>query len=755
MNPKQKEKKSTLNAEFEIQAKNIGPHINLYENFKTHSVEICLFANNGTGKTVLSRIFRLATKDNPSKYDSNKLLTLGENKGSFSFSVKNISNGRNDLISTINVDLQRNVPPVITGQKTYIYHIFNEDYVSENLAASRYKPNGEIKGYIIGKEKIDISKEKLNLESFTYDLSDSYQLIEAEIKKARFELKGLGINEKTSEFSYLNINSLIESDLSFSEEETYEELKNKLFTLNSIPDNLSDLYNCNLSISTNTLFLIQDYLETPFNKSAIAESFKEKIRSKSLFIEDGLKILGTSKETCPFCEQDLNASALDLIDKYVEFTIDTENKQIKHGDNLINYLEDLENQFQALCNDFLVLKSKYQEYKRYLPSIDNELIDILYPDDVRESINAIKKMLHLKVSDISKSYGINTYGEHIDCIDKCVIEFIRIININKSLVNLINSRKDNKKSEKLELNRKIIKAKYNSLKNYLSADAKKCYNLRLFIELLGEDIKDKEESERVDKKSKVAETFQYYLKTFFQGKYYFDENEFCLTYKNNKLNQNASDVLSEGEKTIVAFCYYLADIHKIVNNSEDYKLIFLIIDDPISSLDFHYVYAIAQVIKNFTVVFQVKFARYIILTHNFEFLSILLRNNLSFENFILSSGKIKAMRKGLVMPYEEHLNDIYNVAQGNMEPSHTTPNSIRHILETINRFVSPDVDFLDFYGASNILNDCRFLYTLMHDNSHGNIRVQKPYTDEMIVGGCKTVINFIEASFKGQLKNLQ
>jgi len=64
------------------------------------------------------------------------------------------------------------------------------------------------------------------------------------------------------------------------------------------------------------------------------------------------------------------------------------------------------------------------------------------------------------------------------------------------------------------------------------------------------------------------------------------------------LKEGASDVLSDGEKSIVAFCLYLAQVHAKIDDEGEYNKLFFVIDDPISSLDFHYVYSVAQIIRN-------------------------------------------------------------------------------------------------------------------------------------------------------------
>ncbi|GAB3710198.1 hypothetical protein GCM10027592_46990 [Spirosoma flavus] len=248
--------------------------------------------------------------------------------------------------------------------------------------------------------------------------------------------------------------------------------------------------------------------------------------------------------------------------------------------------------------------------------------------------------------------------------------------------------------------------------------------------------------------------FKYYLNLFFINKYTFDEETFCIKFQNNILSDNATDVLSEGEKSIVAFCYYLANIHKIVDQTSDYEKLFSVIDDPISSLDFHYVYSVAQIIRNFGKTFNIQRTRFLVLTHNLEFMSILIRNKIINHRYVLTSGGIGVLRRELVMPYEEHLKDIYEISIGGREPSHTTANSIRHVLETINRFVSPDIELQSFCQSIESFDDCEFLYALIQDNSHGSIRLQKAYTEESIKKGCEAVIYYISMNMNGQLKGL-
>ncbi len=327
---------------------------------------------------------------------------------------------------------------------------------------------------------------------------------------------------------------------------------------------------------------------------------------------------------------------------------------------------------------------------------------------------------------------------------------------NNKKINSINKVKNNTNTEKLNIKKRLCKAQY--LKT-LQAELKnidEILALQKEIQNIEKDISDKENQAKALKKDKVTEAFEDFLNVFFAGKYTFDKDSFSLKFDTHHLINNASDVLSDGEKSIVAFCFFLAETHKKVEKEADYKNLFFVIDDPISSLDFHYVYSVAQIIRRLNDDCRFPIGgrlRFLILTHNIEFMSILIRNKIVDGRFILEKSNIKVLQKELIMPYEEHLRDIYEVSESTKEPSHTTPNSIRHILETINKFEKPNLDFLKYCEDIGLLkDDNKFLYALIHDNSHGNYRNQFATTPDMIIKGCKKVINVISDKFDGQIE---
>ena len=215
-------------------------------------------------------------------------------------------------------------------------------------------------------------------------------------------------------------------------------------------------------------------------------------------------------------------------------------------------------------------------------------------------------------------------------------------------------------------------------------------------------------------------------------------------------------MISDGEKSVIAFAHYIAMIHKVVDDRNDYNNLFLIIDDPISSMDFNFVYQVCHVIKNLQLFIPnaSQGIRFLVLTHNHEFANILSCNNITPTTFCIENGQIKKLSTQMLLPYDAHLRHIYRVSREKEDVSCHTPNSIRHVLETINSFKYPNQRFIDgvfrepFFAKSN-LGD---LYLLIQDLSHGRWRRNELYSAEHLKQLTKLVMKYIEENIVGQFK---
>ncbi len=732
----------------EINIENIGPHEKINFTGQSSSLKTAIYANNGSGKTFISRLFRLL--EIPSIEKVNKLLSFTKINGSLSF---NISDGTNE--KKFSIGLSKNAEPNISMPLPFIFHTFNSDYVHENIETFKYRPDGNIDGYILGKVQIDLSKEKQVLKLKKEELEKKDEALHENIKRQKSELdkKEYAIRKNISEYTNFTYENIIAKNiLGYTEEKSFEELKKENTTLNTLPDDLSDVPISIFNADIDFFNQLKETLGMAYSKSHFAEEFKTKVKEKQNFIKEGLRLLNKEKGNCPFCEQNLGREALLLIDTYTKYLEGEEAKTIYRIEDFIKNLDVLEQQLNKNNTSMLQVKGEFEKLKKYLPSFkDKDLAELKNVDEVKTTFDEIKNILEQKKDDITQLFQVDLQLEQIR---KYIQDNKKIVEANKKIISAINERKNNLNKEKLEIKKRLCKAQYTkTLKNEMKL-IDEIEQIKIEIGKLETEISQKESQSKVATRDKVIETFENLLDVFFNGKYTFDKDNFCLKINTHNLIDNASDVLSDGEKNIVAFCYFLAETHKRVSKEDDYRKLFFVIDDPISSLDFHYVYSVTQIIRRLNEQFPIgDRLKYIVLTHNIEFMSILIRNKIVDGHFILEDSQITKLQKELIMPYEEHLRDLWKISDATKAPSHTTPNSIRHVLETINKFEKPNLDFKEYCEDIGILdgND-EFLYALVHDNSHGNYRTQRPFTEDMITKGCKKVIAIVEGKFTGQIK---
>lgn len=737
----------------EIKVENIGPLLAINDSFPMSKLKLGVFANNGSGKTFISRAFRLLNNNEAEK--ANKILTINKTKGDFSLKISEQKDGTT-IHKKLSIKLNKDKDAVIVNNTDYIFHVFNSDYVKENIEELKYNPDGEIEGYILGKTKIDLSKEKKKVKSLSDTIIQKSEILTTEFDKGKKDLDKQKINRGTNEYKF-TVRNIYDDDLEYKEEKNYEELVKLNKTLSQTPDDIKNIDELNYSFKGDLMNDIKEMFDTEYTKSKIAQSFKDKVISKQEFIESGLKILPEKlkqdDDECPFCEQILRVDAIKLIAEYNNYLDDSEAIINSKISNFIKSIEELKVKLKADENTFLRINKDFSNLKKYIPSLTDVSLEEIKESDLGREFDNIIELLNEKLKNIEIKIPHDKYKNSIKKIHELVKVLEKNSVLNNKKINDFNLKKDNLKSEKLEINRRLCKAMYLKIQTSQKSLIMEIKTIHKEKKALEKQIDEKESKEKVSKKVKVLENLKKHLKAFFGDKYSIDD-DFCFKFNKHILTDNATDVLSDGEKSIVAFCYYLADIHKLVARDDDYNKLFFIIDDPISSLDFHYVYAVSQAIRNLHLTLNTQRSRFIILTHNLEFMSILIRNKIIDIPLILVNSKLSKLSRQLVMPYEEHLRDIYSVANGG-SPCHTTPNSVRHVLETINKFESPDKELKSYCEHNDILSDNEFVYSLMHDGSHGVIRQQIAYTDEMIQKGCEVVISFINSKFEGQINQIK
>lgn len=744
--------------QYDIKVDGIGPHcdtkkISFRKTF-SNNLKIAIYAENGTGKTFISRMFALQGRTLGTK-DTERLLSLDKSSGEFSFGLK-------DDISQIHmykVVLQQGTAPMITqAGKQYKYHVFNRDYVVENIEKKSYSPDGNITGYIIGKENIDVSEEKEKLALIDLQIDKLSVDIDSKIECSRTELRKKGINSTLNECKQVNKHNVMHKNKT-NETESYEGLCKQLAKLKSIPDSIPSLVISIPSVyleclQDTTMFLSTSYTRAYFDKKAMC--LIEKVQADSKFFSDGLmKHEASDENRCPFCNQELGAYGMYVLDLYRSYFDQEEAQVVNDIDKNINAVENIRKSIELVISRYNELIMRFSDYKVYIPEY-NECATEKLPEvtEAFEAIDTIVQKLIAKKENIEKT-GFDV-SECIRIVEGYVNKVLKICENQIELSKKLGASLERSDKSRQSLHRRICNAKLNELIELCSASVEELNSLERDKKTIEESIKEKEGKSKKSKKDTVIEYLRKYLNYFFHDKYEFDETTFGISFRSHSLDKNATNVLSDGEKSIVAFCYYLASTHLLVENESDYQDLFFVMDDPISSMDFRYVYAVSDIIRglknDFPEIGGNKNVRFIILTHHAEFMSMLIGNKIVAQKWHLKPGDLDKINQELLMPYEYHLKDVLDVSTRAKAPSHTTPNSIRQIIETIMHFESPKMESTEQYiHKHKILRNNAYLYALMQDGSHGAIRKQPAISGDELVIAAQVTIEFVKTLFPNQI----
>lgn len=745
-----------------IECQQIAPIEKLQREFHLGSLKIGIFANNGCGKTFISRLFRLLDHTNQNlSLDGNgcsptdSLIRFGHNWGHFAFKI---TDKENAVIEDISFDIkEKNIPTLPNPH--YLYHVFNQDYVEENIRVLNYEKDSDIQGYILGRANIDLTDDENKLKKIKEDgvvlRNQIEKIIQAYLIKNIDSIRDI---KRLQEYKdLLNTEAILDSinREKHSCSKTVEDLLADYNKVKSTPENLEDILLIDkISIDADFIQTIVSDLDKQYNLSSFSGEFKAKIKSKQNFIEEGVKLFKDNH--CPFCEQELTIDSLALIDKYTQFLTDSESQTIKLFQNYSKQLQNIIYLLSNVENTVIQRVNLYNEYKtKYIPSVDNDNLEsiaviTLIKDCIQNVLDATNKKI--EAIDISIKVG----DDIIQNIKNHTITLNYLIESNNEKIRTINQKKNKIGEENKNIRKAICKSAYAHLVEVCNKDILKIHELRKEYKELNDDISKRKEAEKVSKKKKVYETIKCVLDYFFSGKYTLSEDDFHLILNSTTLNKGqVKRVLSEGEKNIIAFAYYLGDAHLKIEKEEDYKNLFFVIDDPISSMDFTYVYTVSGIIRDIKQILEkLNREKFIILTHNNDFMRILCANNIIEKKLLLRNSDLVDFNENFTVPYISHLIDIYRIARKGEKANHTTANSIRHIIETLTKFQNIEVsnDSIAEYIRDNIPNDKKS-YIFINDLSHGGWRnEQTPLTDEDYKEVCETIITHIETLFPKQIK---
>lgn len=752
-----------IKSKLHLKASHIGPIMALDSHLSEERQNL-IFASNGTGKTFLSRAFRLLDthSDDQSNIQASDIVSEEGTIGTFSF-----FEGAEKL-AEMNLDT-RGVSS-LSISSDHIFHVFSADYVESELKRKSYH---ELDGsttheIILGRPNAELIEKQGDLKKKRKEYTARQDELRAQFDNEKKAMKtDFSIRASLGEFNRLELLTLTTSEAKKTED--LATLKVQYEKIKSLPEGVSISEQSNATDCFADLSELIDGLQKTVTPAKIDEIVKQKILSDPDFFKTGIEKLSESPDHCHFCTQQIQATALASITAYREYFADEE---ASHQDVILvqkGELKKLKTNISIAAQNCLSVQASYNELKAYFPELATENLDSIDEnfDFLNEEYTLVDGLLDQKSLDLSKAQNI----DWAPGVAKVGIDIQADIQSNNRKIFVLSGMLTKAGKQKQGIQRAAC---ISMLETFRTQNAQALESLKLLEKsrksLANEiDQLKKSSGDKVSAREKVAGTFEFLLKLVFGGKYTFDATRFVVQRNKTDMTRGGDRTLSEGEKSVLGFCYYLAQTHLKVSEADDYKKVFFIIDDPVSSVSFDYIYSIAQIIKSLRLKdaelhfdsSPVLRPRMLILTHNDYFYNLVSSNNVVPKSALFqltdNNGHHTLNRqKMFVAPHVAHMKEVLDVASSDRKPNHQTANSIRCVLEGMWRFCKPDLNDLGAFVsfASNNLGIEVKSMLLLNNLSHGAKMYSDATFETDIIVAAKEVRQIVETLAPGQVKKV-
>ena len=763
------------NLTFSISAKYLGP-IFCLQGHLTKNPQNLVFARNGTGKSFLTRAFWYLDLHGQGKLPSNvpcNLVSDEDDEGEFFFKRGN------DVMGSLELKKSNNQStPVL---RNTIFHVFSEEFVQEELREREYKLGGEIENQIaVGSTNIQIKSAKDELNKAKNKVQNDWEALKRHFDNDKNSelIDKAGIRKQLTEYKKLSFEDLLtrHQNKPDSPEKSFGDILKDLGSLGSIPAKpVCPEHVDAIGLDKIDLKAIMDSLEKVTSPASVSQKIKEKIDAHWNFFKTGIDIIDQDHiSTCPFCEQAITTPDIkSVIDAYVKYFTDEEAKHKQDLQGFCTGLKDTECQLRKAKENLVTQKSLFNALRTYLPSMkETSLVEC--EDEINTAVKAIAS-LKSKIENKAHNLGVPAPHPGND-IATLIRKIDRIISKNNKSVDKLKVAVSDPKlgEERKDLQRQACDVFEKEFTISRWCDIKKLRASQQNERDKSKEIENLEQSNpSTDARLRVAETFDVLLKRFFgEEKYVFDKDTFVLKRGAHEMSRGLHRTLSEGEKTAIAFCYFVACVHCKVKSDSDYGRLFLVFDDPVTSMSYDFVFTIAQTLKNLKISQQgnvsinpsvgedYKRPELLILTHSSYFFNILVTNHVFNREsaFALNSERDKHKLTRLnryVAPFQEQLKDIYEIAN-RRDPDHSTANTIRSVLEAVGRFCWPDksdslANFIKHLAAEDVIE---VKSILINSLSHGSYYEETPSPDDLKLA-CEETLSVVEKYAPGQIKMIQ
>jgi wobble nucleotide-excising tRNase len=670
-----------------------------------------IFGFNGSGKTTLSNSF---------SFFSNESFLTEEEKSELFNDLKNTED------SIIELELQGNAKikyPADSAHSKEIY-IFNHNFIAAHVfngtkGKIRKFSNigGEIKNKDIDRinEQIEQkTKDKELLETENKELDAKHQTI----SKTKSKEFCKTLTDKNKKIIVQNLSEAIVPT------ETLENLEAQLKSLSAdyeLSKKQVELQADIAEIKTKHFNTIQ--MDIPAINQILGKNVqrlsKEVLKKKIELIQDSFedvnckqsverwfrfgknildKLKAAPEVICPICNTNITQKVGDILQDYERYFDETYESFIAELEATTAKVSVISETIKTLKNEIAILEKIYQRYHDYLTQVTLEKLDFSV---IETKIEELRELLKAKGGNIQKCdvaskdveknlIALNDYLTKAEILKANILTSLESKTLNTNEIeDLI--RITYKEIILLEFDQTIPEgaiAKYKS----------NCSIVKKMAEETIPELKSKLATE-LKKIKAESKSISKYLNKMGISHFEIDINDanedenIIIRYGGSSRERNKlKNSLSEGEKTALAFAFFLSKFENEVNSEEKIKNSAVVIDDPISSLDENRLYSTAYLIyKTFEEAKQL-----IVMSHNFLFLKYF--NSFYYgkaECFFLDKNKISDLpeeMKNFETPYFYMLRTLFDYLDATNtdvtynEVKRYLPNYTRRILETFLSF---------------------------------------------------------------------
>jgi wobble nucleotide-excising tRNase len=576
-----------------------------------------LYGRNYSGKTTLSRIL-----------DSVDKCCLPEDYSSGSFQISHTTCG--------------NISESDLEGETFKTKVYNTDFVKNNLGLLHDK-NGEITPFaIVGEKNVEIDKK---IDALNQDIGDEKSgltklFLEAQtsqnetVKKhneadkalqSQLRDKARDIKNSTSLYNDPNYKiTSIKNDIQVTKKDDYSLSDDKRTELIQTVNETSKAEISPITIRTpNYSNLLSEASSLLSREVKPSKSIQELLADTELqeWVRSGTSLHRDKRATCAFCGGKLPEDLWDKIDSH--FSKDSEELR-----------ESIEEVCSQIEDEIKLFKPKVTVpaiavYAQLSEKIDSQVGQC--NNSLKEYIKALKHLNSALQARLKNIFTPATYQSQLETIDQVVTSQKGVNNLieenNQITTNLSTQKSKARRLLRLDVVQSFLDAieydqktaKINTLADAVETKTQETKQLEADLKLKKDEIKALK-NELSDERKGAAKVNSFLNHNFGHKSLElvpeegFEGSKFAL-----KRDGEPASNLSEGECSLVAFCYFMAKLHEVGSEVED-SIIW--IDDPISSLDNNHIFFIFSLIES-QLAKEKKYGQLFISTHNLDFLKYL------------------------------------------------------------------------------------------------------------------------------------